>query len=234
MIAELKEKEKQLVEGLDFQSLDTMESKTDLWLKKKMGRFSGSQFHRLMGYEDKDELPKGGETYAMEMAVESLLSDPEPSYSNDNMDRGSDTERESVEYFMEVTGLKVEKYADQQEFVELGKHVGCTPDGLIGDDGLIEGKCPLAKTHFFYLINVKNADDLKKHCKDYYWQVQGNMYVTGRKYAYWYSFDPRFKDPKHRLHLIKVERNDTDIEKLVKRIQLGIAHKNDMIRKLNA
>ena len=234
MIAELQEKEKQLVEGLDFQSLDTMESKTDLWLKKRMGRFSGSEFHRLMAYEDKDVFPKGAETYAMEKAVESLLSDPEPSYSNDDMERGSETEIESVAHFMEVTGLQVEKYGEEQEFVELGKHVGCTPDGLIGDDGLIEGKCPKAKTHFFYLINIKDQTTLKKHCSNYYWQCQGNMYVTDRKYCYWFSYDPRFKDVKNRIHIIKVERNEADIEKLKNRIQMAIAKKNELIRKLNA
>lgn len=234
MITELQEKEKQLVEGLDFQSLDNMESKTDLWLKKKMGRFSGSEFHRLMAYEDKDTFPKGAETYATEKAVETLLSDPEPSFSSDDMDRGSETEHESVLHFMEVTGLIVERFAEDQEFVELGKHVGCTPDGLIGEDGLIEGKCPKAKTHFFYLLNVKNQEDLKKHCKDYYWQCMGNMYVTGRKYCYWYSYDPRFSDPKNRIHMIKVNRDELEIEKLKGRIQKAIAFKNDLIKKLNA
>lgn len=233
MIAQLEEKEKMVVEGLDFQSLETLESKTDLWLKKKMGRFSGSEFHRLMGYEDKDAFPKGAETYAMEKAVESLLSDPEPSYSNDVMDRGSETEVESVIHFMERTGIEVVKYGENQEFVEMGKHVGCTPDGIIEPDGGIEGKCPNAKTHFFYLLNLKNQEDLKKHCKNYYWQCQGNMYVTNSSYWYFFSYDPRFENPKHKMVILKIERNETDIEKLRKRIQLGIAYKNLMIRQLN-
>lgn len=233
MITVLEEKEKKALEGMDFHSLEALESKTDLWLKKKMGRFSGSEFHRLMGYEDKPEFPKGAETYATEKAVETLLSDPEPSYSNDVMDRGSETEKESVAFFMDVTGLTVVKYADEQEFVELGKHVGCTPDGLIGDDGLIEGKCPNAKTHFFYLLNLKSPEDLKKHCKNYYWQVQGNMYVTDRKFAYFFSYDPRFEDPKHKMFFLKVERNETDIEKLKGRLKQAIAFKLKMINQLN-
>tara|TARA_R110002167_G_scaffold81296_6_gene222717 strand:+ start:5980 stop:6693 length:714 start_codon:yes stop_codon:yes gene_type:complete len=233
MIAQLQEKEKMIVEGLDFQSLDIMESKTDLWLKKKMGRFSGSEFHRLMGYEDKEDFPSGAETYATEKAVETLLSDPEPSYSNDAMDRGSQTETESVLHFMEVTGLKVEKYGEEQEFVELGKHVGCTPDGRIGHDGGIEGKCPNAKTHFFYLLNLRTAEDLKKHCKNYYWQCQGNMYVTDSKYWYFFSYDPRFENPKHKMLILKIERNDEDIEKLKRRLKQAIEFKNKMIRQLN-
>lgn len=233
MIAVLEEKEKQIVGGLDFQSLETLESKTDLWLKKKMGRFSGSEFHRLMGYEDKPEFPKGAETYATEKAVETLLTDPEPSYSNESMDRGSELETESVVEFMERTGLKVTKYGEDQEFVELGKHVGCTPDGRIGEDGGIEGKCPNSKTHFFYLLNLKDADDLKKHCKNYYWQCQGNMYVTGAKYWYFFSYDPRYENPRHKMLILKIKRNDEDIDKLKGRLKQGIEFKNQMISKLN-
>lgn len=234
MIAQLEEKDKEVLGGLDFNSLESLESKTDLWLKKRMGRFSGSEFHRLMGYEDKPEFPKGAETYAMEKAVESLLMEPEPGYSNDAMDRGSETEKESVEYFMEITGLKVEKYADEQEFVELGKHVGCTPDGIIGEDCGIEGKCPNAKTHFFYLLNLKTQEDLKKHCKNYYWQCMGNMYVTDSKSWYFFSYDPRFADSKNRMLILKIERNEEDIEKLKRRIKQAIEYKKQMIRQLDA
>lgn len=233
MIAELEEKEKKVVEGLDFQSLEALESKTDLWLKKKMGKFSASEFHRLMGYEDKEDFPKGAETYATEKAVEALLSDPEPSYTNDAMERGSELETEAVKYFEEITGLKVEKYGEHQEFVELSKHVGSTPDGIISPNGGIEGKCPNAKTHFFYLLNLKDADSLKKHCKNYYWQCQGNMYVTGAKYWYFFSYDPRFKDVKNRMHILKIMRNDEDIAKLQRRLTQAIAFKNKMINQLN-
>lgn len=233
MIAQLEEEEKSMVEGLDFQSLDTMESKTDLWLQKRMGRFTASEFHRLMGYEDKPELPKGGQTYATEVAVETLLTGPEPGYSNDTMDRGNDIEPEAMEKFMEATGLKVEKYGDDQEFVELGKNIGATPDGRILPDGGVEGKAPNAKTHFFYLTNLKDANDLKKHCSNYYWQIQGSMFVTGATYWYFFSYDPRYANPEHRMHILKIERNDVDIEKLKRRIQLAVAFRNQELRKLN-
>lgn len=233
MVTELLEKEQEVVKGLDFESLDQLESKTDIWLKKKMGRFSASKFHRLMGYEDKGEFPKGAETYATEKAVESLLTDPEPSYSNDVMNRGNDIETEAVEYFMQKTGLTVTKFGEDQEFVELGKHVGSTPDGRIGEKGGVEGKSPNAKTHFFYLLNLENAEDLKKHCKNYYWQCQGNMYVTDSNFWYFYSYDPRFRDEKHRMLILRIERDEEDIEKLKARLKLAIVFKNKKLRELN-
>ena len=201
------------------------------WLQKRRGRFTASEFHRLMGYEDKDEFPKGAETYALDKAVESLTAESD-SYTNESMERGSDKEVEGVEYFMDITGIEVIKYGKQQEFIELGKDVGATPDGIILPDGGIEGKAPNSKTHFFYLTNLKTIEDLKRHCKNYYWQMQGSMYVTGAKYWYFFSYDERFKDPKHRLFFMKVERNDEDIAKLKSRLLKAISTRNNYIKQL--
>jgi hypothetical protein len=201
------------------------------WLQSRRGKFTASEFHRLMGYEDKKEFPKGAETYAIEKATEALTTEGE-SFSSDSMDRGNDKEVEGAEYFMEVTGLKVENYGKDQEFVELGKDVGATPDGRIYPDGGIEGKAPNSKTHFFYLTNLKDVEDFKKHCKNYYWQCQGNMYVTGAKYWYFFSYDDRFKNPDHRLFYLKVERNEEDIAKLKSRLITAIARRNQFLKQL--
>lgn len=228
-IAEELSKESQ---GLDFQALNSLESKTDLWLEKRRGRFTASQFHRLMGYRGKDTFPKGAETYAIEKAVESLTSESDH-FTSAAMQHGNAHEIEAVEYFVDITGLKVEKYGNDQEFVELGMHVGATPDGLIGKEGGFEGKAPNSKTHFFYLTNIKNSQDLEKYAKEYFWQVQGSMYVTNRKWWYWVSFDPRFIEPKNRMHIIKVDRDEAAISDLKQRITQAIAFKNKELKKLN-
>lgn len=230
------EQEEKKMQGLDFEALHSLtserEEKEKAWLEQKRGKFSGSEAHRLMGYEDKDEFPKGAETYAMEKAIETLVTETE-SFSSSDMDWGNDCEVEAVEYLMDITGLTVTKYGKDQEFVELGQHVGCTPDGLIDSDGLIEGKSPKSKTHFGYLTTLKNVETFKKECKNYYWQTQHNMYVTGRKYCIFYSYDPRFKKPEHRLLMLKVERNDTDIAKLKRRLTQGIKRKLDYINQVS-
>lgn len=219
--------------GLDFEALDSLESKTQQWLQKRRGRFTASEFHRLMGYRSKPDFPKGAETYAMEKAVEALTTESDY-FSNAAMEHGNAHEVEAVEYFMEVTGLTVEKYGNDQEFVELGDDVGCTPDGRIGINGGYEGKAPNSKTHFFYLTNVKNAADLEKHCSNYFWQVVGSMYVTGADFWYWVSYDPRFKKPEHRMHIVKIERDEKAIEDLKRRLRQGIRYRNDKIKELDA
>lgn len=231
MLAALQPTEKEVIAGLDFQSLATLENKTALWLKKRQGRFTASEFHRLMGYENKDGLSKGARSYAFEKATETLLSEPLPSYHSKAMERGSQLETEAMEHFIQRTGLQVEKYGDNQEFVTLGQHVGCTPDGILPGGG-VEGKAPEAKTHLFYLLHIKNACDLKKHAKEYYWQLMGSMYVTHGQYWHFFSYDPRFSNPKHRMLLLRVERNEEDIEKLQRKLQLAIAFKNEILEKL--
>ncbi|TYP71519.1 lambda exonuclease family protein [Aquimarina intermedia] len=220
------------VQGLDFNSLNALPSKHDLWLESKRGVFSASEFHRLMGYEDKPDFPKGAETYAMEKAIETLTI-KEEGYTNDIMQRGNELEIDAMHEFMRITGLEVTKFGADQEFLTIGKHVGCTPDGIIKGLAGVEGKAPNSKTHFNYLTTIKNQNDLKKVCKDYYWQCQGGMYVANLPLWYFFSYDPRFKNPAHQMHIIKVHRNDEDIEKLKPRLKTAISVKLDYIKKLN-
>jgi len=73
----------------------------------------------------------------------------------------------------------VYNYGENQKFIKLGEHIGCTPDGLIESDGGTETKCPDSKTHLYYLENL-TVENFKKECKDYYWQIQGSMYITNK------------------------------------------------------
>ena len=83
---------------------------------------------------------------------------------------------------------------------------GASPDGLIYDDGLIEIKCPNTATHIETLKS-------KKLPYQYYWQVMGQMWITGRKWCDFVSFDPRM--PKNaQIFITTVERDDEAISKL--------------------
>lgn len=79
------------------------------------------------------------------------------------------------------------------------RRVGCSPDGLVDDDGLVEIKCPMSKTHIDYLRNGIP--------KKYYQQIQFQLYVTGRDYCDFISFDPRLKDEKMRLYIQRIKRD---------------------------
>lgn len=89
---------------------------------------------------------------------------------------------------------------------------GASPDGLIGDNGIIEIKCPNTATH----IETLHTDRVPSQ----YWpQVQGQLWITGRKWADFVSFDPRLPE-NARIIIIPVQRDDTYIEALEAEVRL--------------
>jgi predicted phage-related endonuclease len=76
----------------------------------------------------------------------------------------------------------------------------------VGDDGMIEIKCPKSTTHIEYLLNNELPNT-------YYWQVHGQMWVTGRKWVDFVSFDPRMPEKKQ-LFVHRVNRDEDIIAQL--------------------
>lgn len=80
---------------------------------------------------------------------------------------------------------------------------GASPDGLIGDDGLVEIKCPITANHIDYLMGEVVPE---KYAPQMYWQ----MACTGRQYCDFASFDPRM-DEKFQLFIARLERDEKKI-----------------------
>lgn len=204
-------------------------SKEDEWLEQRKGKFTASEFVRLMGYEDKDVFPDGAVTYVTEKVLEIVTTNENKQLSTHSVDWGKETENEAVVVFSEKYGFEVYNFGDNQQYVELTKDVGCTPDGLIEKDFGIETKCPDSKTHLHYLEKL-TIENFKKECTKYYWQIQGSMYITGRKAWFFISYDPRFKNENKRLFVLRIERNDIDISKLEKRLTEAIKIKKQRLK----
>jgi hypothetical protein len=82
---------------------------------------------------------------------------------------GHEHEKDAVGFYESETGEIVSLCLDRQVFVPYEEWSGCTPDGLVGDDGLLECKCP---------------QRLWEVPPDYYWlQCQSQIAITGRRYA---------------------------------------------------
>ena len=84
--------------------------------------------------------------------------------------------------------VRTRRLVDEAGFVRIeGMAAGASPDGLIGDDGLLEIKCPNPATHIDYLrLPVGECP------KAYFWQVQGQMLATGRAWCDFVSYHPEF------------------------------------------
>jgi len=135
-------------------------------------------------------------------------------YTNANLERGNELEpiaRSKYEFEYGVEVLEV-------GFIEHTEHSGYSPDGLVGDEGLIEIKARNNAIHL-ELLRTKKIDT------GTVWQMQMGMLVTGRKWCDFISYNPNFKNS---MLVIRVERDEIAISKIEK----GIVEGTKMIKEL--
>jgi hypothetical protein len=89
---------------------------------------------------------------------------------------------------------------------------GASPDGLVGDEGLVEIKCPNTAGHIDTLLEGGFA-------QKYHLQAKWQMACTGRKWCDLASFDPRMPEAM-RLHVERVMRVESEIAELESAVQL--------------
>ena len=148
------------------------------WYKLRAGVPSASNFDKLI--TSKGETSKQRIKYMYTLAGESIIGEKEESYQNAAMQRGIELEAEARGMYDLITGEEVTQVGfcmnDNKEY-------GCSPDGLVGEDGLIEIKCPVLSTQVEYLIR-------KTLPTAYIQQVQGQLFITGRKWLDFVSYYP--------------------------------------------
>ena len=171
------------------------EQGSEEWFAVKCGKISASHFSEVLSKKP------GRVTYMRKVAAERQYGISHESYSNKAMKSGIEGEPKARAYYDGLFGP-----VEQVGFVELNDYVGCSPDGLVGDYGLVEIKCPHPSTHVKYVAG-------KKMPSDYVAQVQGQLWVTGRKWCDFVSFLPHAKKGNPFWH-IKVERDEKYINVL--------------------
>lgn len=155
---------------------------SEAWHEQRCGKFTASQFKDLMS----GETTAGYTKLIASIAGQVISGETEESYSNANMERGIELEPEARSFYENHTETEVEQVGFVLPENELAEWVGVSPDGLIGDDGGVEIKCPLASTHLRYI--KENRLPL-----EYKWQVQGQLWITGRKWWDFMSYYPNMK-----------------------------------------
>jgi putative phage-type endonuclease len=139
--------------------------------------------------------------YMAELLCERMTGETQPFFSNAAMQWGTDKEPEARAAYCFHTDNDVSEIA----FVDHPTiaMAGASPDGLIGDDGLLEIKCPNTATHLDTLASGKPAG---KYVTQMMWQ----MACTGRQWCDFASYDPRL--PEHlRLFVTRIPRDADQI-----------------------
>ena len=161
--------------------ITTMKQGSPEWLQIRLGKVTASKMSDVLSKGRGTAPSKTAETYMMELIAEKLTGQSKPFFENDAMRWGTETEPQArAMYSINNDFVHVEEVA----FVEHNEFIGISPDGLVGDDGLLEIKCPTSVTQ----IKRALSDD---YAVDYYEQIQCQLWVTERKWCDFVSFDPR-------------------------------------------
>ena len=156
-----------------------VEQGSEAWHKLRIGRPTASKFGEIISPK-KLQPSASAEKYMHQLLAEWIIGQPCNMVSNKFMERGTELEPEARKLY-ELLHHNV----DQIGFCTTDDGlVGCSPDGLIGKDGGLEIKCPMAPTHVKYLL------DPAKLYEDYKLQVQGSIFVTGRSWWDMWSYAP--------------------------------------------
>jgi putative phage-type endonuclease len=181
-----------------------MEQGSIEWLALRAGKFTGSRFADLMA-TTRSGPSVSRANLIVTLALEILTGEPEQTYQNDAMRRGTELEPFARGAYEAHTGELVEQVAFVQH--PTMPYVGVSPDGLLGSDGLIEIKCPASQAK--HLAALRDGS----HASEYRWQIQGQLWVTDRQWCDAVSYDPRFPDGLQ-LAIHRVQRDEKAIKDL--------------------
>lgn len=190
------------------------------WLALRLGKVTASRMKDVLSKGRGTAQSKTAETYMMELLCERLTGESKPFFENDAMQWGTATEPQARAMYELMSGNTVKEVA----FVEHNEYIGISPDGLIGDDGLIEIKCPTTITQ----VRRALTDN---YSKDYYTQIQCQLWVTEREWCDFLSFDPRLDIAASYL-LQRVERDDHFIDAMREKTYLFVETMNELYKRL--
>jgi putative phage-type endonuclease len=191
-----------------------LEQRTDEWMQARLGIPTASNFDKII--TTKGEPSKQAQKYMYRLAGERLSGTTEETYQNAAMQRGCELEDEARAFYSLINDVEVK----QVGFCLSDSGYGCSPDGLIGEEGLIEIKCPQMATHVEYLIEGGLPIT-------YFQQVQGQLLVTERKWCDFISYYAGIKPL-----VVRVGRNETFIKALHGELVRFVFTLNETVRKL--
>lgn len=199
-----------------------MDQRTDEWFAARCGKVTASRIADVVA-RTRSGWGASRANYMAQLIAERLVGQPAESYTNAAMQWGTEKEPEARDAYEFFAGVEVELVG----FVDHPRIAmsGASPDGRVGDNGLVEIKCPNTATHIDTLLSGTIAD---KYIKQMQWQ----MACEGREFCDFVSFDPRMPI-EHQIWIKRVERDDKLIASLESDVEEFLAEVDEKIKKLN-
>ncbi len=200
-----------------------MEQGSAEWLAIRCGKVTASRVADVVA-KTKTGYGASRANYMAELIAERLTGAPAERFTNAAMAHGTATEPEARAFYEFMTDEVVE----QVGFVPHPTIAmsGASPDGLVGDDGLVEIKCPNTATHIDTLLG-------RTVPAKYETQMQWQMACTGRAWCDFVSYDPRLPESM-RLFTSRIIRDDPLIAELTEEVTKFLAELEVKVAALRA
>lgn len=198
------------------------EQRTEEWHALRAGKVTASRLGDVIA-----KLKNGGSSerrknYMVELIAERLSGQPLDRFQSAAMRWGADYEAEARRGYEFRTGAEVlEVGFIQHPTIE---NAGASPDGFVGEDGLVEFKCPTLVTHVETLLEREVPEE---HLPQIMWQLA----VTGRAWCDFVSYDPRLPEDV-RFFVRRVHRDDACIAKLEEEVTAFLAELEQKLTQL--
>lgn len=195
---------------------------SEAWYEARCGRITGTRFKDLMAGENTQTY----KSLVTNICCEILTQTTEPSYVSPAMEYGTETEPIARKMYEELMGVEVKQigFIIPDEDNKYHEWVGISPDGVLPDNGELEIKCPLMRTHFEYIEGNKLPTEYRH-------QVQGQLFVTGFDYCDFMSYAEGMKPFIIRVYpdLELFKQFETRLDKLILDVKekLKIYHNYD-------
>jgi len=189
--------------------LETADQRTADWYAARIGKATASRFKDAIAALKSGAPAQAQRDYCTELVVERLTQQPAQRYVTAAMTWGTEQEPAARAAYERTTGTSVEETGFVAHDTLLA---GCSPDGLVDWDGLIEIKCPYnSAVHIETLLNGMPAEHAA--------QVQGQMWITGRQWCDFVSYDPRMP-VELQLHVQRIQRDPSFIADLEAKVTI--------------
>jgi putative phage-type endonuclease len=180
-----------------------VEQRSNEWFALRLGKVTASRVADLMA-KTKTGYSATRENYMAQLVVERISNSQAESFTNAAMQWGTDQEPYARAEYEATQGAMVEECGFvSHPTIEMA---GASPDGLVGDDGLIEIKCPNTATMIDVLLTGTVASK-------YNTQMQFQMACTGRQWCDYVVFDPRMP-AKAQMFIKRVARDEAFIAEM--------------------
>ena len=184
-----------------------MQQRSEEWYQARLGIPTASRISDIMS-TTKTGVSASYKNYMAELIAEKLTGKPYEGFFSNAMQRGIDLEA-LARFSYEIETGNIVKEIGFCKHPEI--NMGASPDGLVGEDGLIEIKCPNTTTHLEIIQTAKIQSK-------YIWQMQCQMECTNREWCDFVSFDDRVNIDTQ-LVILRVYRDEKAIKKMLDKVK---------------